>query len=556
MKMLLLCSLVGVLIACNGNGSPVDPPDKTPPTLISTSPITNATGVDLQSPITAAFSENLDPSTLGANVNLKQIGSHQNISISPNLNADTITIGHPALSLRTSYQASLGNNLKDLAGNAFAGATWNFTTRDGVWHDNQQIDNPDLSASTPQLAMAADGSATAVWVSFPGATSAYLWANHYTPATGWGTPQQIETQTPKYRSGARVAVDDFGNAIAVWDQSEAVAGRHDIVASRYTPANGWSVPEAIETEEVRTAVNPVIAMNSSGSAVAAWAQNDGTRANVWANVYAPGAGWGTPKLIEANDTGNANQPQIAIDSGGNAHVVWIQDAGTVKPSIWGNLYRASGGWDVAFPLELESAAATNPHLGINANGNAVVVWDQSEETFIPPNKTVGYWHVWHSMYTPETGWSAAGRIPALNSDTGYAGQAQVGLDAKGNAIAVWLQQNPTKQTFYDVWSNRFKFGQGWETPTPLEPGLVNNDIAPQVAVDPAGNAIAVWTHDTGALQFNRYLADSGWLTAKGLQPSNPQNTVLPPPQLAMDSAGNALAVYLQFGPHVWASEFR
>jgi hypothetical protein len=123
MKIVLFSILVGMLIACNGNGSTVDPPDKTPPTLISTLPITNATGVDLESPITAAFSENLDPSTLGANVNLKQVSSNQNISINPSLNADTISIGHPALSLRTTYQASLGSSLKDLAGNTFAGTT-------------------------------------------------------------------------------------------------------------------------------------------------------------------------------------------------------------------------------------------------------------------------------------------------------------------------------------------------------------------------------------------------------------------------------------------------
>ena len=551
----VLSILVGVLIACNGNNNPiVDPVDKTPPTLISTLPAANANNVDLESPITASFSENIDPSTVGANVSLKQVGSNQNITVSPNLNMDTITVGHPALSLRTTYQASLGNSLKDLAGNAFGGATWDFTTRDGVWHNNHQIDNPTLSGQGPQLAMAADGSAMAVWVSFPSALSSFVWANHYTPLTGWGTPQQVETQTPKYRSSARVVVDDFGNAIAVWEQSDAVAGRHDILASRYTPANGWGAPEAIETEEVRNAVNPVIAMNSSGNAIAAWAQNDGTRANVWANVYAPSTGWGIPKLIETNDTGNANSPRVVIDSSGTAHVIWLQGAGSINPSIWGNLYRPGTGWDVGFPLENETAAAANPSLGFNSSGNVMMVWDQIEEKVISPNQTIGYWHVWVNMYTPSTGWGVAGRIPALNSDEGYSGQARVALDAKGNAIAVWLQNNGI-QTNYDVWANRFKFGEGWGTPILLETLFANN-IAPQVAVDLAGNALAVWTDQNGRLLFNRYLADSGWGTAKGVQESNPQNTILNSHQIAMNSVGNALAVYLQFGPHVWASEFK
>ena len=186
MKNLLFSIVVIGLVGCNGSDPVVNPPDKTPPTLVSTLPITNAVGVDLESPITAVFSENLDSSTVAANVSLKQVSNNQNISINPSLNADTITTQHPALSLRTTYQASLGNSLKDLAGNAFAGTTWNFTTRDGVWHNNQQIDNPTLSGQGPQLAMAADGSAMAVWVSFPSAFSSFVWANHYTPLMGWG----------------------------------------------------------------------------------------------------------------------------------------------------------------------------------------------------------------------------------------------------------------------------------------------------------------------------------------------------------------------------------
>jgi hypothetical protein len=551
----LIGFLVGVLIACNGNNNPiVDPVDKTPPTLISTLPAANANNVDLDSPITASLSEDIDSSTVAANVSLKQVSNNQNISVSPSLNADTISLGHPALSQRTTYQASLGS-LKDLSGNAFAGTTWNFTTRDGMWHDPQEIDDPLLGSAVPQMAMAADGSAMAVWVTSPNATSSFVWANHYTPAKGWGTPKQIETQTPRYRSPLGVGVDDFGNAIAIWEQADAIAGRHDIVASHYTPAGGWAAPEAVETEDVRTAVNPVIAMNSSGQAVAAWAQNDGTRANVWANLYTPSTGWGTPKLIETNDTGNANRPQVAIDSGGNAHVVWIQDLGSVKPSIWGNLYRPGTGWDVGFPLENETAAAANPSLGFNSSGNVMVVWDQIEEKVISPNQTIGYWHVWVNLYTPSTGWGVAGRIPTANDNSTYSGLARVALDPKGNAIAIWLQ-NAGDQTRNDVWANRFEFGKGWGTAMALAPLQSNkNNNSLQVALDPSGNAIATWLNDNGFLQHNRYLADTGWGTAKGVQQSSPQQ-VTSLAQMSINSAGNALAVFSLIGSHVWATEFK
>ncbi len=552
----LLGFLAGVLIACNGNNNPVvDPVDKTPPTLISTLPAANANNVDLESPITASLSEVLDASTVGANVSLKQVSNNQNVSINPSLNMDTITVGHSALSLRTTYQASLGSSLKDLAGNAFAGMAWNFTTRDGVWHDSLQIDAPLLGSYGSQMAMASDGSAMAVWVTSSNATSSFVWASHYTPATGWGTPKQIETQPLKYRSSLGVGVDDFGNAIAIWDQSDAVASRHDIVASHYTPAGGWATPAAVETEDVRTAVNPVIAMNSSGQTVAAWAQNDGTRANVWANVYTAGTGWGTPKLIETNDTGNANFPRIVIDSSGRAHVIWIQGAGSINPSIWGNLYRPGTGWDVGFPLENQTAAAANPSLGFNSSGNVMVVWDQIEEKVISPNQTIGYWHVWVNVYTPSTGWGVAGRIPTANDNSTYSGSARVALDPKGNAVAIWLQ-NAGDQTYNDVWANRFEFGKGWGTAIAVAPLQIYKKMnSLQVALDPSGNAIALWLTDNTSLQYNRYLADTGWGTAKGVQQSNPQQ-VTSLPQIAIDSAGNALAVFSLIGSHIWATEFK
>jgi hypothetical protein len=47
--------------------------------------------------------------------------------------------------------------------------------------------------------------------------------------------------------------------------------------------------------------------------------------------------WGTHELIETDDAGDALDPQIAFDAIGNALAVWEQDART-RFNIWANRY--------------------------------------------------------------------------------------------------------------------------------------------------------------------------------------------------------------------------
>lgn len=543
--------LVVVLIGCNGGSSSSD---TTAPTLTATVPLQNANLVDITTPISATFSEELLAATVGLNVAVKQVKDNKTIPITPSSNANVISIEHPTLNLRTSYTATLGTGLTDLAGNAFAGASWNFTTRDGTWHNIEQIDNNNSSSSQrPQIAISSDGNAVVVW-SEATATTINVWANRYTPETGWGTAQQLETQSPQIRRApTSVALDQTGHAIVVWEQFEAATGaRHDIFASRYTPLIGWSQAQEIDSEPVRTAVNPVIAMGPSGSAIAVWAQNDGTRANIWANTYAPSTGWATPELIETNNKGTVNNPKIVMDSQGNAHVVWIQSEGVwgLNDSIWANIYRPGLGWSVAFPIENKLPEANTPDISTDANGNVMAIWNQIEMV-----GNLGTYHVWANRYTPASGWGAAEPIKTENAKQSYTGR--VALDARGNAIAVWVQENLTTSAI-EIWTNNNPLGQAWGTPQVLQTVSSQKGFDPRIAVDSNGNAIAMWSLN-GGLMAKRYTTDTGWGNPVKVSANDPSGVItnsVTAYQVAFDAAGNAITVFDLQGPHIWASAFR
>ena len=103
--------------------------DTTPPTVISTSPVSGGTGVAVSSVITATFSEAMDCSTItSSSFTIKLGGSSISGTVSC---ANTVATFTPDanLSYSKTYTATISTAVRDLAGNAMSSAkTWSFTT--------------------------------------------------------------------------------------------------------------------------------------------------------------------------------------------------------------------------------------------------------------------------------------------------------------------------------------------------------------------------------------------------------------------------------------------
>lgn len=97
---------------------------------------------------------------------------------------------------------------------------------------------------------------------------------------------------------------------------------------------GIAVPIELSTGDVGS---PQIAVNASGDAFVVWVQTDTADINIWSTRYIAGYGLDTPTRI-SNGVTNASYPQIAIDADGNAMSVWQQSDGTIN-NIWANRYQ-------------------------------------------------------------------------------------------------------------------------------------------------------------------------------------------------------------------------
>jgi hypothetical protein len=104
--------------------------DKTPPTVISTYPANNDTGVSVNTNVTVTFSETMDASTItGSTFTLKDNGNNP-VSGSVSGTGNTATfIPSSSLAKSTAYTATVTTGTKDLANNPLAANhVWKFTT--------------------------------------------------------------------------------------------------------------------------------------------------------------------------------------------------------------------------------------------------------------------------------------------------------------------------------------------------------------------------------------------------------------------------------------------
>lgn len=404
----------------------------------------------------------------------------------------------------------------------------------------------------PQIAMNASGDAVAVWLQDDITNTNNVWSNRYTAATGlWGTPELIETYNTN-GAAPKVAIDASGNAIAVWSHYDGT--RENIWSNRYDASTGhWGTAALIEIDDSGDASNAEIAMDASGNAVVVWynfilARN---MSDIWSNRYNASTGsWGPAELIENDDTGHAYGAHVAIDVSGNAVAVWAQSDGT-RYNICSNHYSTTTShWGTATLIETDNSGdATNAKVAMDASGNAVAVWTQSDGTRN---------NIWSNRYTGSMeSWGTATLIEADNTESAYS--PQIAMDSSGNAVAVWHQDDGTRE---NIWSNRYTAATGiWGTATLIETGTTGSASNPQIAMDASGNAVAIWLRNDGIrnnVWSNSCTASTGlWGTATLIETDNSGSASNA--HVAMDATGKALAVWQQYDGtlnNIWSNTFK
>ncbi len=293
----------------------------------------------------------------------------------------------------------------------------------GAWGPAEFIETVDSGfARRTKVAVNASGDAVAVWMKDGDASAGVrydIWANRFTAGIGWGTAAPIETDDTGGAEFPQVAIDASGDVTAVWAQRDASMTKN-IWANRHTGAS-WGTAALLETSPTN-ADDPRIAMQANGDAIVVWASS-----YVWGLGYtAETDAWGT--ALEVSSTVTGSTPQIAFDASGHAIAVWRQSGNGDPGSIWANRYTGGTGWAAAVPVKANvTDSASSPDLAVSGSGDAVVTWTQYDGT---RNS------IWCNRYSAAQAW---GMATLLETSDGNASYPQVALDADGDAVAVWQQ---------------------------------------------------------------------------------------------------------------------
>jgi hypothetical protein len=465
--------------------------------------------------------------------------SGSEVTLSPDLALLPLT--EYTLDITTDVTGSNGERLEEAR-------SLEFKTRDGAWGADIAIDSASGTPADAQIGFDADGNALAIWYQEVN-NGTNLWSNYYAAGTGWGTAELVEhNDVDKYAGSPRFEFDANGNALAVWTQTAGMSGGN-VWSAVYEPGSGWTTPETIENDPGDVIGVVEMAGTRDGAAIAVWAQFDGVTINTWANNYVPGSGWGTPVIVD-DATLQTSSPRVAVDADGNALAAWVQYDGGIHYNIWAARYVKSSGWESPVLVSTEnSKIATDHRLAFDVDGNALMIFAQDE----------GFdRQLQAARFTPAGGWSKPELIsPALEGLVEY---PDIAFAADASALAVWEQ--PVRvggQVLILAYSNRYVPGSGWGTAEPLND---SDAFYPKVGIDASGNALAVWHEldlgrpyaDAYSVWGNRRVAGGNWSSPERIGSyGNLVGTFLP--NLAIAPNGDAFAIWTRPGHAATAASY-
>ncbi len=390
-----------------------------------------------------------------------------------------------------------------------------------------------LRSTEPDVMFTPDGEAFAIWSHFENPPGNYViqvasrppGAGSFSPpVTAYSAPTSVIPQD------VQLAVNDAGDMIVAWTALDPNSGFEKVLCpnpnpelppmgcpnplfiqaavkpaggsfsaavqvSRKRPPHpspppGETPQEKVEREEKEdeedgaesklTASEPRVAIDSAGNGAVVWQFFNGTEAVIQTATRPAGGSFSSLSTISAGGQ-NATDPELGMDSAGNAIAVWHRAEGAAVRRVEAAIRPPGGSFAPASKLSGPGVFADSPSLSVNPAGTATVAWRLSgvSSTFIQT-----------STRPPGGAFSAPETISSGKDEPVF---PDVALGAGGDTVVVWSGDSGTNEVARAAVR---PVGAPFLAPTNLS-GAHPSFFRPHPAVDGAGNATVVWLRENG-----------------------------------------------------------
>ena len=296
------------------------------------------------------------------------------------------------------------------------------------------------------------------------------------------TPVQISDGSIN-SSGAIVVNNSSGQAAATWVTCDSY-GVFNVQAATYASGT-WSTPATLGNGD-----EPVISINSSGDAVAAWINplyptEDGVGPQLWSSTYNHYTGSWSSAVQVSNTSTLATSPAIVSDDSGNAVAMWLERCNCTSDCSCGLIVcskYSSSTYTWATPTyftscESHTKSADKPSIFINGFGTIMTFWAERYSSS-------GTLTIMSKAYE-NSAWNVASTVA---SNAAIRHNFYGGIDESGKSMVVWLA---TSDNGNNVQSATYSQGT-WSTPSVV----MDEEANITFAYSPDGNGILAWNEIT------------------------------------------------------------
>jgi len=409
---------------------------------------------------------------------------------------------------------------------------------DPPWNPNVQVNDAVTGfsdQSSPALAASKTTSdVVAIWVDDRNGDQDVYVARSTDGGATWGTATGVAQEgSGAWQSDPDIAVNAAGALHAVWTDYRGETS--EVYYARSTDGGAtWSTEVRINDVTSNTQSSPAVAVMTDTVCVA-WADSRAGYTDI--DIYMDcstdgGVTWGADSRAN-NDASGSNQlsPDIAVDTGGTAHLVWT-DRRNGNADVYYGHFSAAGGW-VNVQLNADVGTATQSDPAIALDGQDIhVVWqdyrDGSNAIIFSAHSTDG------GLTWPNFNQRVSG---ADNADT-----PALTMDGQGTAWATWRVYTDGQ---YFVYADSYG-PNGWDTVNDVVTQSVTYKQAPAIAANQTWVQV-VWEQSPVGADTDLLVSiwdDTDWRPAVKIDDMGDARQQFP--AIARGSTGQLYAAWLDY----------